>query len=149
MLHLYRGYEKPPKPDSEKLHEASRQFYQCILTLLKSKSTSPTYVPMQHDIWRYVTNGKGRDSNHVGFKLFSIADLSRLPLPDHWWYYLNNSHGEGYAIQPPIKIKPVLSWTFSHKISKNNHILEAPRLPVEKLSVDILKRPCNEENIHM
>ncbi|CAB4009621.1 Hypothetical predicted protein, partial [Paramuricea clavata] len=55
---LLRGYERPPKPDSQKLHEASWQLYQGVLTSLKSKSTSPVCIPMQHDIWRYVTNGK-------------------------------------------------------------------------------------------
>ena len=146
-LSIHRGYEKLPRPDSEKLHEASRHFYQGILTSLKSKSISPVHVPMQHDIWRYITNGKGTASRHTGFWLYSIPDLSRLPLPEHWWYFLNKSHEEGYAVQPPMKIKPVLSWTFPRKIRKDNKIMAAPRLPVERLRIDILKRPCNSENI--
>ena len=94
---------------------------------------------MQHDIWRYITNGKGTASRHTGFWLYSIPDLSRLPLPEHWWYFLNKSHEEGYAVQPPMKIKPVLSWTFPHKIRKDNKIMAAPRLPVERLRIDIFE----------
>ena len=76
---------------------------------------------MELDIWRYITNGRGLDSNHKGYKLFSIEDMSRLPLPEHWWYYLNDAHGEGHTVKPPLKIKAVLSWTAKHKICKNDH----------------------------
>ena len=102
---------------------------------------------MQHDIWRYVTNGRGTASDHAGYWLYSFDDLSSLPLPEHWWYFLNNCHGEGYAVKPPMKIKPVLTWTSAHKIWKDNNIMEAPRLPVERLIIDILKYPCNYDNV--
>ena len=55
---------------------------------------------MDHDIWRYVTHGHGEDSLHKGFKLFTKDDLSRLPLPDQWWYYLD-AHCQVHAVQPP------------------------------------------------
>ena len=144
---IYRGYENPPKPDLNKLHEAGRQFYQGVLASLKSKSTNPVYVPFEHNIWRYITYGKGRDSDHVGFRLYSIPDLCRLPLPAHWWYYLDNYHGEGITVQLPMKIKPVLRWTLAHSILKNNQLSQAPRMPVERLCINILKHSCNSNNL--
>ena len=120
--------------------------YQGLLSSLKSKSTNPIYIPMDLDIWRYVSHGKGQESNHRGFKLFTKADLSRLSLPDQWWYYLN-SHGEGRAIEPPLKIKAILSWTPKKNIYKGNKLSQAPQLPIEKLCLEMLKRPCNVNNL--
>ena len=91
----------PPVPSHERLETASRQFYLGILTMLRSKSTAPTYVPMDLDIWRYIIHGKGTESNHKGFWLYAIEDMCRMQLPQYWWYTLN-LHGEGKAIMPPF-----------------------------------------------
>ena len=53
----FRGYENPPTPSVLRLHEAGRQFYQGVISGLKSKSTTPVYVSMDLDIWRYVSRG--------------------------------------------------------------------------------------------
>ena len=37
----------PPVPTHERLETASIQFYLGILTMLRSKSIAPTYVPME------------------------------------------------------------------------------------------------------
>lgn len=101
---------------------------------------------MDFDIWRYVINGKGKESDHKGFWMYSIRDMCRLHLPDNWWYSLN-LHGEGHAILPPLKIKQVLSWTCKHQILEDNILTQAPRMPIEKLCIDILRRPCNINNL--
>lgn len=101
---------------------------------------------MDLDIWRYCSRGRGEECDHKGFRLYSIHDLTRLALPEHWWYQLNE-HGEGHAIQPPIKIKPILSWSPKKQIMEDNKLCKAPRLPIEKLCVDLLKRPCNMYNL--
>ena len=50
--------------------------------------------------------------------MYSKKDFSRFKwLPDSWWYYLNE-HGEGNAVDFPIKIKAVLSWSPAHFIKK-------------------------------
>ena len=37
--------------------------------------------------------------------MYSLSDLSRLPLPEHWWYYLSLEHGQEHAVKFPLKIK--------------------------------------------
>lgn len=101
---------------------------------------------MELDIWRYVTHKKGKPSQHRGHFLFEKEDLSRLKLSMHWWYYMSE-HGEGMAIDFPLKIKPVLSWSPSHYIVKQGIVCKAPRFPVEKLCITVIKRPCNLANL--
>ena len=101
---------------------------------------------MDLDIWRYVSRGRGELSYHKGFMLHTTQEMSRLPLPDKWWYWLN-THGEGYAIDPPIKLKQILSWTPKKHVPENGKLSQAPQLPIEKLCLDMLKRPCNIENL--
>jgi hypothetical protein len=111
----------PPSPHRERLQAASRQFFQGIRMHLKSKSIAPIYIHMDLDIWRYITQGKGRESDHKGYRLYSIEGMSPMQLPDQWWYTLN-TYGEGYAIRPPLKMKQVLSWTPKHQIVKNGKL---------------------------
>ena len=123
-LFYFRSYEIPPKPSQQQLHIASSQIYQGILSGLKSKSTNPMYIVTDLDIWRYVSHGKCQDSNHKSFKLFTQDDLSRLPLPGQWWWYIN-IHGEGHAIEPPLKIKPILRQSrniFTNATSCHRHL---------------------------
>jgi hypothetical protein len=67
-------------------------------------------------------------------------------LPDYWWYYLDQ-HGEGKALDFPIKIKPVVSWSPIQYIVKSGKFVKASRFPVEKLCITIAKRACNIDNI--
>ncbi|KAJ7375134.1 La ribonucleoprotein [Desmophyllum pertusum] len=144
---LLRNYDNPPRPSQVRLHEAGRQVYSAILSSLKSKSLAPAYIPMELDLWRYVSKNKGVDSDHKGFKLYKREELSLLnSLPNHWWYFLND-HGQGQAAKSPLKIKAVLSWTPAHQIYKDGKLIAAPRMPLEKLCVDILRRPCDADNL--
>jgi hypothetical protein len=102
---------------------------------------------MDLDIWRYVTYNKGTESNHRGHVLFEKEDFTRLRhLPVNWWYYFNN-HGEGRAIDFPLKAKPVLSWSPAHFFKKDGKLCLASRFPMEKISITIVKRACDLDNI--
>jgi len=143
----YRAFDKPPKPSVIRLHEASRAFYVGIQSSLKSKSIASIYIPMELDVWRYVCHQKGVESKHKGYKLYTIADLCLLDaLPDYWWYYLND-HGQGQAVKSPLKIKPVISWSSRHNMYKDGKLVPAPRMPIEKLCVHILRRACGSNNL--
>jgi hypothetical protein len=147
IIIISRGYETPPTPELGRLETASRQFYLAITTMLQSKSVAPTYTPMDLDLWRYIVCGKGRQSNHKGFWLYSIHDFRRLRLPEHWWYTLDkNGHGEGRAVEQ-IKVKQLLSWTPKHQIFKDGKLTNAPQMPIEKLCIDILPRRCNTDTL--
>ena len=111
-------------------------------------SRSAIYVWMDHDVWRYIVNGKGTASLHRGHQMFQKDDLHKLALPYHWWYYFDKN-GEGQAIDFPIKIKAVIGWTQAHYMCLNkDSIVQAPRMPLEKLSISIVKKACNVQNLH-
>jgi hypothetical protein len=79
--------------------------------------------------------------------LYSKNDFGRFKaLPDYWWYYLDQ-HGEGKALDFPIKIKPIVSWSPIQYIVKSGKFVKASRFPVEKLCITIAKRACNIDNI--
>ena len=71
-------------------------------------------------------------SEHRGCKLYQKEDLYHLTTcPEMWWYYLD-IHGEGRAVDFPIKIKPVLSWTSAHYIFQNGQLKQARRSPIDQ-----------------
>lgn len=142
-----RGYKRPPKPREERLQEAAYHFAGRILSALKNSAISPFYVYIHLDVWRYLTCGKGTASQHRGHVLCSKHDFERFTaLPEHWWYYLDE-HGEGRAVDFPIKIKPLLTWSPAHHIKRAGRLVKAPRFPIEKLSVTMVKRACNLQNL--
>lgn len=99
------------------------------------------------DIWRYVTFGKGLASEHRDHFLFQKDDLNKLKyLPENWWYQLNDD-GEGTAVKFPIKIKALLSWSTKCNMVKDGKLVKAPRFPLEKLSITIIRKACNLKNL--
>ena len=100
--------------------------------MLKGNYFTPFYVDMQLDVWRYIVRDKGDASTHQGH-LLDKEEFCRLKfLPNNWWYF-TDANGEGTAIEFPVKVKPVLSW------SPKTHILQ--RLPRERLKRFLVKRP--------
>lgn len=85
-----------------------------------------------------------------GHTLYEKEDFSRLmpALSNHWWYYLDEL-GEGQAVDFPVKIKPIVTWTSLHFIWENNQLKQAPRIPQEKLCVTVVRRCCNIDNLLM
>ena len=147
ILSVLRGYESPPKPSASELEIAARSFASGVLHLLKSKAMGNGYISMDHDCWRYITQGKGTSSEHRGYYLFERSDNGRLPmLPSDWWYFLNQ-HGEGKKVDFPMKIKAALDWSPKKFISDGKKVLPGPRFPIERLSVCFARLPCNEKNI--
>ena len=135
------------KPSDEQLQEASRQFTLGLHCSLKSTSNLPVYIQMRLDVWRYVVHKKGTPSEHRGHMMLGKEDVHRLKfIPTNWWYVLD-LHGEGTAVEFPIKVKPVLSWSPSTYMTKEGRLCKAPRLPNERLSISILKKPCNTDTI--
>ena len=129
------SYEKPLMPDSYRLEVAGVNFYHTIVTNLKGNSTAPMEAKMDLDVQRYLWNGKGVVAEHTGYKLYYKEDFFRFTtLPENWWYYLD-LHGEGKAIDFPLKMKPVLSWTPIQYIKEKGKLKKAPRAPVEKLKI--------------
>ena len=117
------------------------------MAALDGKSLAPIYIQMDLDIWRYVSNNKGVNAEHHGHKLYGKDDFSRLStLPQNWWFYLNE-RGVGSAIHFPITIKPILNWSVAVHVRQRSQLVAGPRMPLEKLCVRVVKRPCNVSNL--
>lgn len=129
------------------MEEAGRHFFAGILSCLKSKALAPIYINFELDLWRYVTYNRGITSNHKGYKMYRKDELALMEsLPNNWWFFLNK-HGQGQAVKNPLKIKPVLSWTPATLIYQDGKLIQGPQMPLEKLCIEILKRPCDVHNL--
>ena len=85
-------------------------------------------------------------AEHTGYKLYYKEDVfPYTTLPENLWYYLD-LHGEGKAVDFPLKMKPVLSWTLIQYIKEKGKLKKAPHAPVEKLKIHICKRAINSED---
>ncbi len=105
------------------------------------------HVNIDLDIWRYITYRQGADAEHKGYKLYEKEEFRRFSgLPDDWFYTLNE-HGEGFAVLFPIKAKPKVSLSPSRFVSRNGKLEKAQRIPLEKVTIDFVKRACNVDNI--
>ena len=115
--------------------------------MLKSKAVGSGYINFDHDCWRYLMQGKGKACEHKGHYLYELKDFERFSIvPCHWWYFLNE-HGEGRKVSFPMKVKAVVMWSPKKHILNCRKLVEAPRFPLEKLTVTFARLPCNEENI--
>ena len=138
VLSCCTSYGKP-NVTTIRQEEACRQFACSVISALKSFFSS-IYVSMDLDIWWYFVNGKGKKSQQQGHFLYQLEDFVMLKyLPLHWWYYITE-HGEGMAVDFPIKVKPILTWSPCHHYFSNGKVLKAQRFPLEKLCVTILRR---------
>lgn len=108
---------------------------------------SPFYVHMHLDVWRFLSYKKGTGSQHRGHVLYCKNDFVRFTtLPMYWWYYLD-MHGEGKAVDFPLKIKPVLTWSPAHHYRKGGKLVQASQFPMEKLCITLIKRACDIDNL--
>ena len=91
------NYDKPTII-AQRLQEQCRLFCFGVTSALKSQSSSPVYINMDLDVWRFITYGKGTVSEHRGNHLFEKDDMVRLKYyPNDWWHYLNQD-GEIFMI---------------------------------------------------
>ena len=116
-------------------------FWHSKTSALKSQSSSPVYINMDRDVWRFITYGKGTVSEHRGNHLFEKDDMVRLKyLPNDWWYYLNQD-GEGIAVDFPFKARAILSWSPQKFVKKDSKLVKVARFPME-----IIRRACNTDD---
>lgn len=144
---LCRSYLKPPKPDHVRLEIASRNFLIGVQACLKGKSVAPASINMDLDVWRFLTYNRGIPSEHKGYTLYEKEDFSRFETLANDWYYLLNEHGEGSKIDFPIKARAAVSWSKLRYHHSDGKLQKSPRLPIEKVSLHILKKACDVSNL--
>ena len=126
-------------PDSYRLEAAGRSFHQAILTKLKGTSIAPEDAHIDLDVQRYLWRCRGIVSEHKGCKLYQKEDFIRFTsLAESWWYFLD-VHGQGTAVDFPIKLRPMLTWTPAHFIKQNGKVQKAPRLQLKELKYTLAR----------
>lgn len=78
--------------------------------------------------------------------LYEKEDFSRLFLPPFWHYYLNQL-GQGVAVNFPIKLKSVLKMSRKCFIVSNGVLRQATMSPIEKLTITINRKACDQFGI--
>jgi hypothetical protein len=93
---------------------------------------------MRHDTFRYIFKDRGTLSRDKKHTMLCFEDFGRLEryLPKHWWYILDGI-GQGKAIDFPLKLKAYLGWSPKHFVMNEHKLVQAPRVPLEKVSLII------------
>ena len=107
----------------ERVQSASASFLEGILSILKSNAVKVIYsteIRIDHDILRYVLNGKGKRAADGVRMVYEKNDFARFELP-YYWYYCLNQLGQGIAADFPVKLKTVL--TNSKKKNVSFHLV--------------------------
>ena len=96
-----------PNPSKERITSSTEIFADAVLGRLKSKCLEPKVnVNMDHDIFRFLVKGKGREAaDFPGSLLLEKADFLCFNMHKYWWYFLN-SNGQGQTVHFPIRAKP-------------------------------------------
>jgi len=101
---------------------------------------------MRHDVYRYFFNNKGTLSRDSKYTMLSLKDFSKLSLPYHWWYILD-ANGQGKAVNFPVKMKAYLGSSPKHFILQAGKLTEAPKMPLEMVSLIINTKACSQDNL--
>ena len=78
--------------------------------------------------------------------LYDKGDFSRLKLPPYWYYYLNEL-GQGIAVDFPLKLKTILTYSKKGYMSSSSQIKLAPNFPVEKVVIYVKRKACDSKNL--
>ena len=85
-------------------------------------------------------------SNDSKYSMLNLKDFNRMTLPHYWWYILD-VNGQGKAVDFPLKMKPYLGSSPKHFIVQAGKLTEAPRMPLEMVSLTISRKACSRENL--
>ena len=88
-------------------------FSEAILGILKCKAFQATYsvkISLNHDILRYMFNGRGKSSADGMCMIYKESDFKKLCLPHFWHCYLDQL-GQGVSIKFPLKLKPIVRFS--------------------------------------
>jgi len=109
---------------------------------LKSKSRSPAVIAFQHDCFRKLFHGKGRTSrDKKAIMLHKNAFSECLDYFPQCWYQCLDKNGDGVEIEFPIRLQLHFSWSPKRRTCQNGVLTETRRMPLEKLSIDFLRKP--------
>ena len=142
-MQFFRQYNKPPVP-LERLIFNVDALICAIGQKLKSKSRSPVVIAFQHDCFRKLFSGKGRISRDQKAVMLEKDDF---PVSDNYfpqgWFQCLDKNGDGAEILFPIRLQTQLSWSTKRMHCQNGALVKSLRMPLEKLSIDFLRKPIS------
>lgn len=129
----------------ERVQSASASFLEGILSILKSNAVKVIYsaeITIDHDVLRYILNGKGKRAADGVSMFYEKNDFARFELP-HYWYYCLNELGQGIAVDFPVKLKNVLTNLKKRFISCSGQVKLAQTFPVENVVIYVNRKACD------
>ena len=130
-----RLYKKPPQPSESEIASASNGFYLVVKSPLKSNAVKVQHtctVNIEHDAYRYFFNYTGISSRDSKYTML-IGSI-----------YLD-SRGQGKADDFPLKMKAYLRNSPKHFVVQAGKLLQAPKIPLEMVSLTINTKAGSEE----
>ena len=111
---------------------------------LKRKTRSPVVIAFQHDCFRKLFSGKGRISRDKRAVMLEKDDFCQCNnyFPQGWFRCLDKN-GDGAEVLFPIRLQAHLSWSTKRLHCQNGVLVESQRMPLEKLSIDFLRKPVS------
>lgn len=123
----------------DNLHQAKTK----MLTLpskLKSKLRGPSTLFFHHDCYRFLFQGKGRANKDGKSTMLEKQDFDQCNF-DNLWDQCLDKNGDGVRIKFPIKLQLNLSWSPKITAVKNGTLVNPPRMPLEKLTIEFIRQP--------
>ena len=138
-MFLFRTFERPVIPQA-RLQENIDQLRLAITSKLKSKSRGPLTLFFHHDCYRFLFLGKGRASEDGKSTMLEKHDFDHCNFHNSWDQCLDKN-GDGVRIKFPIKVHVNLSWSPNISAVENGTLVNPPRMPLEKLTIDFVRQP--------
>ena len=138
-LFLSRSFQRPFIAPA-RLQENIDRLLLAITMKLKSKSRAPTVLSFHHDCYRFLFFGKGRPSKDGKSTMLEKDDFARCNFHDLWEQCLDKL-GDGVRIKFPVKIHITLGWSPKCSAVQGGILVNPPRIPLEKLTIDFVRQP--------
>lgn len=102
-----RSYDKP-NISQERLIQNIDTIRVSVLTKLQSKNRGNFILDFQHDCFRFLFHGKGREAREKGNILLDKIDFERCKFLENWDVG-RDSNKDGVRVKYPFKVRVFLS----------------------------------------
>jgi hypothetical protein len=126
-------------PESSRLSASKEALLIGIVDHLKSKSTNPTVIQIEHDVFRYLF--PDHCVSNKSLELFK-HDFAKCDFSCNW-YKLFDRIGDGDMVEFPVRIRLFLSKSPKNHTLKGDKVVAVPRFHTEKASISFNKVACS------
>ena len=142
---IFRSYDQPCIPP-ERLCRNVDSLQVAFTTKLKAKSRNKLILDFEHDCFRYLFYGKGRQSRDDKYLLLEKHDFIRCKFVDNWDVAIDRI-GDGVAIKYPVKVRAFLAKSPKSFSVANGTLQESQQMLIEKLSIDFARQPVTVSKV--